>query len=179
MFSDTKHKEDDGKLRWDTIPFRQLDGVLRILTNGVKKYGKESWKRIDQPQLRFANALLRHMSEYMQGRKYDKESGENHMLHIICNALFLAEFDADEKALDEAGMLFKKGDSEGKYWDLALDTKVCCRNCKFMETKPKTDGPGFDRICVKYWHTILNPIADIICKAYERKTLEEKANERC
>lgn len=89
-------KADNGKLKWSLLPFRELEDVVKVLDMGAKKYCADNWKNCDDTS-RYTDALLRHLNSYMQGDKYDKESGLNHMAHIICNALFLAYFDKEEK----------------------------------------------------------------------------------
>ena len=89
----TKVKDDEGKLRYDLLPFDAIDEVVKVLTYGVKKYPthEENWRVVSRPEdiKRYEAALLRHMSEFMQGRKLDDETGITHMAHIACNALFI------------------------------------------------------------------------------------------
>ena len=86
-------KQDEGKLRYDLVPFDALDEVVKVLTFGIKKYPnpEENWRVVSEPKdlKRYEAALLRHMSEHMQGRQYDDETGLLHMAHIATNALFI------------------------------------------------------------------------------------------
>ena len=88
-------KADNGKLEWDLMPFEQLEGVVRILMFWKNKYAKDNWKKYDNP-IRYQNAAMRHLVSYMKGEKIDPESGESHLSHLICNALFLDWFDKKE-----------------------------------------------------------------------------------
>lgn len=86
-------KDDAGKMRYDLMPFDALDEVARVLTFGIQKYPKpeENWRVNSAPEdiKRYEAALLRHMSEHMQGRETDDETGLPHMAHIATNALFI------------------------------------------------------------------------------------------
>jgi len=92
-------KQDLGKLRWDIVPFAALDSVVRVLTIGEVKYPSTeeglNWlvKSTKEDLPRYEAAMLRHMSEHMQGRKVDPETGEPHLSHIIANCLFLIELE--------------------------------------------------------------------------------------
>ena len=99
-------KADNGKLRWSLIPFRELEDVVKVLEMGAQKYKVDNWKKCNDTK-RYEDALMRHLVSYMKGDKIDKESGLNHMSHIICNALFLSYFD-NEKVIE---------DDETKAWD--------------------------------------------------------------
>jgi hypothetical protein len=89
----TSVKQDEGKLRYDLMPFDALDYVAKVLTYGIKKYPKpeENWrinsKKEDIP--RYKAALLRHYSSMAQGEIVDLESGLPHMAHIATNSLFI------------------------------------------------------------------------------------------
>jgi len=86
-------KQDQGKLRYDLMPFDALDEVAKVLTYGINKYPKpeENWRinSTEQDIKRYKAAMLRHLSEDMQGRKFDTESGLAHTAHIATNALFI------------------------------------------------------------------------------------------
>lgn len=85
-------KFDDGKIMVDLLVPEFLEGIARVMTMGAKKYGSENWKKgISEESFRrrILAALYRHLLAYHKGEIYDKESGENHLLHITCNAMFL------------------------------------------------------------------------------------------
>ena len=89
----TEVKQDQGKMRYDLMPFDALDEVAKVLTYGVNKYPKpeENWRVNSKPEdiKRYTAALLRHFSANEQGSKLDPESGLPHMAHIATNALFI------------------------------------------------------------------------------------------
>ncbi len=86
-------KQDGGKRRLDLLPWDAIDKVGDILTYGINKYPKpkENWRVNSKKKdiKRYEAALTRHLSEHMQGNKFDEESGMEHMAHIATNALFI------------------------------------------------------------------------------------------
>lgn len=89
-------KYDADKLKWSLLRVgctRALQGVIRVLMFGAKKYKAHSWKTVPNGEERYRDALDRHLSEIDIHGPYstDEESGELHWHHIACNALFLAE----------------------------------------------------------------------------------------
>lgn len=71
-------------------PFATL-AVGRVLTMGAKKYSAGNWQHVENGQRRYADAALRHFFAYMSGEERDPESGENHMAHVICCAMFILD----------------------------------------------------------------------------------------
>lgn len=82
-------KFSNGKLQWDTLPFEVLEEVIKVLMHGDEKYTPGNWKIVPNFESEYRNALLRHMSRYMQGRRKDEDSGLSVLSHVICNAIFL------------------------------------------------------------------------------------------
>jgi len=86
-------KQDEGKLRYDLMPFDSLDAVAEILTYGIKKYPKprENWRVKSKLAdiARYKAARLRHISLAAQGEIFDEESGFPHEWHIATNSLFI------------------------------------------------------------------------------------------
>ena len=89
---DYSRKFDNGKLRWELLPWDSVEKVVDILTYGAEKYEEESWKKVDDAENRYFAALLRHLIAYKQGRDIDSESGKLHLAHAATNALFLLWF---------------------------------------------------------------------------------------
>ena len=90
-------KYDGDKPDYSLVPFGALDEVVKVLTHGAKKYDRFNWEKVDA--VRYQAAALRHISAYMQGEKYDPETGINHMAHAVCSLLFLTQFDLNEKEM--------------------------------------------------------------------------------
>ncbi len=85
-------KLDSGKLRYDLLPFEQLEEIVKVLTYGANKYAPNNWKLVQEPIDRYKAATLRHLSAYMQGEELDQESGLPHLAHAGTNILFLLSF---------------------------------------------------------------------------------------
>lgn len=90
-------KDDDGKARWDLLPFGSLAQVVDVLTYGAKKYSPGNWQKVPNPRARYVSAALRHLAAYANGEKIDKESGKSHLAHAVCCLLFLMWFDDGAK----------------------------------------------------------------------------------
>lgn len=95
-------KNDSDKLQWWYLDdhWKSLKEVVSVLMYGDIKYPADdgaNWKRLDNPQKRFKDALLRHLIAYRQGEKNDPETGKSHLAHAITNALFLMYFDRINK----------------------------------------------------------------------------------
>lgn len=80
-------KYDSEKPDWSLLPLSIISGVVRVLTFGKKKYSVNGWKAVEP--IRVYSAMMRHLEYIANGELYDKESGEHHMFHFLCNALFL------------------------------------------------------------------------------------------
>lgn len=82
-------KFDTDKPRWDLLPFKVLEPVVRVLTFGAKKYGDNNWQDLPAFESRYTAAFLRHFAAWQNGEKIDQESEQAHIAHAICNLIFL------------------------------------------------------------------------------------------
>lgn len=89
-------RKDDGadgklprKLRWSLVPWTAMEAVVRVLMLGAQKYSDHNWLKVDNHRERYFDALMRHSTAWRRGEKYDPETGENHLAHAVCCALFL------------------------------------------------------------------------------------------
>jgi len=89
-------KKDDGKLRISLIEPQFIKGTAQVLTLGADKYSVGNWKNCEDRE-RYEDALLRHIYDYLQGKKCDDESGVSHLYHAACNLMFLDAFDREGK----------------------------------------------------------------------------------
>jgi hypothetical protein len=87
-------KEDDGKARWDLLPFKALSQVVSVLGFGAKKYGDHNWKQVPRGKSRYLAACFRHLVAWEQGETRDPESGCHHLAHAACCILFMLEMDS-------------------------------------------------------------------------------------
>jgi hypothetical protein len=85
-------RNDAGKLRLDLLPNDALRSVAEVLTHGIKKYAERNWERGMQWS-KVYGPLLRHLNAWAEGEVIDRESGQPHMAHVACNALFLLTYE--------------------------------------------------------------------------------------
>jgi hypothetical protein len=72
-------KYDQGKIRYDLLPFRALHEVARVFTVGAEKYDARNWEKgMDYSKI-FA-ALHRHLSTWWGGSAINHEDGG--LLHL-------------------------------------------------------------------------------------------------
>jgi hypothetical protein len=70
--------------------------VGAVLEYGARKYAPDGWKGVPDARARYADALLRHFSAWLDGERADPESGLPHAAHVATNALFLLWFELGE-----------------------------------------------------------------------------------
>ena len=93
-----KGMKDDGldpnstapqKLRWDLLPMKEAEEIVKVLTFGANKYTDNSWQQVEKRKERYYAALMRHISLWRQGEMIDSESELPHLSHAACNLIFL------------------------------------------------------------------------------------------
>lgn len=89
-------KYDEGKPRWDLLPYEELSKVVDVLTFGAKKYADDNWKRVPNAKARYIRAGMGHFTKWIRGERCDDETGISHLAHAICCLLFLMWFDRTE-----------------------------------------------------------------------------------
>jgi hypothetical protein len=82
-------KFDDGKPRWDLLPFGPVEDVVRVLTFGAKKYADNNWQNVTPFRERYFSAAMRHIAAYKRGEWLDTDSNLPHLAHAICDLIFL------------------------------------------------------------------------------------------
>lgn len=82
-------KHDNGKPRWDLLPWRPVTEVVKVLTFGAGKYGADNWQTVPNARNRYFAAAMRHLTAWESGERLDPESGYHHLAHAICCLLFL------------------------------------------------------------------------------------------
>lgn len=88
----TEGKKYDGdKPMPRLLPPSALLAISRVLTFGAKKYSPDNWKHVVGAKDRYLDAMFRHLLAYNKGELVDPESGESHLAHLMCCALFLLE----------------------------------------------------------------------------------------
>jgi hypothetical protein len=79
---------NQGKLSWSMVDFDSLEGLVRVLEYGAKKYSKDNWKK-GMPVTQVSESLMRHLFAFLKGEDIDPESGCRHISHVMCNTMFL------------------------------------------------------------------------------------------
>lgn len=86
-------KDDKNKPMWNLLPWKALNGLVRVLTFGASKYSPNGWRTVPNAKERYISALFRHIYAIQMGESIDKESGLRHIDHVLCNAAFLSELE--------------------------------------------------------------------------------------
>jgi hypothetical protein len=90
LMEGTKH--DEGKLRWDLVPWEAIEEVVRVYTHGADKYGDNNWMGLEDAENRYFAALMRHLVAWRNGEHIDPDSGLKHLAQVAWNALALLWF---------------------------------------------------------------------------------------
>ena len=78
---------NEGKPKWHLAHMPSLEPMIRVLEFGASKYEPFNWQKgfaLDD----LMDSLFRHVVAINDGEMVDKESGQLHMGHIMCNAMF-------------------------------------------------------------------------------------------
>lgn len=77
-----------------------MKGACDVFAYGANKYARNNWKR-GLPPTQVSDSLMRHLVAYINGENVDPESGLPHVDHVLCNAIFLAEFYRTHPEMDD------------------------------------------------------------------------------
>lgn len=144
-------KYDNGKLRYDLIPWECIQELAEIYTFGAEKYTENSWQQLPDFKNRYFSALMRHLLAWWDGEIFDKESGRNHLAHALWNVTALLWWDLKDgmkvKVIDgqtrwqAMNSMFKKnyGKREEFFDDAAEVLAEAAKNGQFVSiTKTST-----------------------------------------
>lgn len=87
-------KADQGKPRLGLVLVEvphAFEKIGTMLGFGADKYSVGNWDKVPEGEMRYLDALLRHMTEHHKGEKVDPESGELHLAHAAVNIMFLLD----------------------------------------------------------------------------------------
>ena len=94
-------KYDNGKpLVGDALQIfgKAIMAVGECVLEGQKKYPTiDNWKKVDNAQQRYTNALIRHLIKHLSGQEMDEDSGLKHIQHVAWNALAICQLYLEEK----------------------------------------------------------------------------------
>lgn len=82
-------KYDTGKLQYSLIPTSTTKALAEVLTYGANKYAPNNWQLVDNGEVRYMDALFRHLEAFRYGETHDPESGIHHLAHVLTNVAFL------------------------------------------------------------------------------------------
>ena len=99
-----KIKYDYGKPRLALIPPESISAIGEVMTYGVAKYYEDSWREVEPK--RYRDAMMRHLVSYLENPYgVDEESGLPHLWHLITNAAFLCELEANYIAIKSSPLM--------------------------------------------------------------------------
>ena len=84
-------KKDEGKLRYDLLPPRPLEELVRVYGIGAAKYGDYNYLR-GMKWGRVISALYRHMEAWRRGEERDQVDGQLHLSSVAWCAFTLMEY---------------------------------------------------------------------------------------
>lgn len=82
-----KNDFKDNKLRWDLLPLEELEDIVKVYTEGAKKYADNSWQLLTDGYARYKAALFRHLVLFEKGEEMDNETGCRHLAQVAWNAI--------------------------------------------------------------------------------------------
>lgn len=85
-------KHDEGKRRYDLIPYDALEEIIKALEHGAEEYSDWNWLKGTVWSRYFAPAM-RHLTAWWMGESRDAESGLSHLAHAGACILFLITYE--------------------------------------------------------------------------------------
>lgn len=92
-----KNDRIDGKLMWELLPLQDIEDVVKVYTEGAKKYGPNNWQNLDNGYQRYKAALFRHLVEYEKGNEFDEDTGCRHLAQVVWNAIAILHISKENK----------------------------------------------------------------------------------
>ena len=90
--SETGLRFNEGKPRWSLMSYKAMEPMIKVLEYGATKYTDHNWKK-GLNSVEILECLQRHLAALMDGEKMDQESMQQHIGHIMCNAMFYSYFE--------------------------------------------------------------------------------------
>jgi len=107
-------KHDFSKPAMSLLPMKDLEGVVRVLEFGAKKYARGDWAYVEDGAFRYLDAGLRHAGELTNAttieelRVLDYESNLPAIDHAICSLIFARHFIMKEGNDDQQAVPISK-----------------------------------------------------------------------
>ena len=93
-------KYDNGKFL-AYLPYQDfalaIKAVAEIGSYGAKKYKRSSWKDVPDKEIRYEDALHRHLLARAAGENLDSESGLKHLAHAAWGILAILELELEKE----------------------------------------------------------------------------------
>lgn len=90
----------DGKGRFDLLPYRALKRVAQLYERGAVKYDANNWRK-GIPMSRCASSMLRHAFQATSG-----ETDEDHLAAVVFNALAIMQY--QEEGREDLDDLYRR-----------------------------------------------------------------------
>ena len=84
-------------MQYSLIPSSATHALAEVLTYGANKYAPNNWQLVDNGEVRYMDALFRHLEAFRSGETHDPESGIHHLAHVLTNVAFLHYLDIHAK----------------------------------------------------------------------------------
>jgi len=83
----------EDKLDYTLLPIPALNRITQHYVNGLKKYGRDNWKKLSTPDdiERYKQSMFRHLIQYLEG-----QDNEDHLAAVVWNAMALLYFEEKE-----------------------------------------------------------------------------------
>jgi hypothetical protein len=105
MSKATRFNEGKPSLAYILQFVKPIEAIARIMELGAIKYDDGNWRKGGKPDSEYLNSMMRHLTEWIHGNVYDKDSGCSHLGHAIWNLLALHELNHPDEIVDDE--LFK------------------------------------------------------------------------
>ena len=92
-----KNDRLDDKLRWELLPLEDIEDIVKVYTEGAKKYGPDRWQNLPDGIRRYKAALLRHLVEFDKGNEIDEETGCRTLAQVAWNAIAMLHISKQQK----------------------------------------------------------------------------------
>jgi len=98
---DPKRAAGSVKCQMHRLPPEFLRQTADVLDLGARKYGEYNWRKSGGVEANtYVGAILRHLTEYMDGVDADEDSGKSPLAHIAATCAVLIDAKAQDKLID-------------------------------------------------------------------------------
>jgi len=80
---------------------KAIEAVCRVMEFGACKYDDGNWKKGGKPDAEYLNSLTRHLLDWCQGDKFDKDSACSLLGHAIWNLMALLELNHPDEIIGD------------------------------------------------------------------------------